>query len=82
MAAMARDAKGHARVKHVDVREHYVRERVEEGDIELECVSSDQNLADLFAKILPRDTHLALVHTLGRRRKCVVEGRRCPWSDV
>jgi hypothetical protein len=64
-AALARDAKGHARVKHIDIREHYIRERVAAGDIEIQHVPSAENLADIFTKVLPRDAHLAIVRALG-----------------
>ncbi|KAF7358895.1 Retrovirus-related pol polyprotein [Mycena sanguinolenta] len=64
-AALAKDARGHARVKHIDIREHYIRERVADGDIEVVHVESANNLADLFTKVLPRDAHLALVRALG-----------------
>ncbi|KAF7345159.1 Retrovirus-related Pol polyprotein from transposon TNT 1-94 [Mycena sanguinolenta] len=64
-AALAKDAKGHARVKHIDIREHYIRERVAANDIEIHHVESASNLADLFTKVLPRDAHLALVRALG-----------------
>jgi hypothetical protein len=63
--ALAKDAKGHARVKHIDIREHYIRECVETGDIEVLRVESTNNLADIFTKILPRDAHLAAVRALG-----------------
>jgi hypothetical protein len=59
-AALARDAKGHARVKHSDIRE-----RVAAGDIDIQHVASPENLADIFTKVLPRDAHLAIVHALG-----------------
>ena len=63
--ALAKDAKGHARVKHINIREHYIRERVEANDIEVLRVESSNNLADIFTKILPRDAHLAAVRALG-----------------
>jgi hypothetical protein len=63
--ALANDAKGHARVKHIDIREHYIRERVADGDVQILHTDSANNLADLFTKVLPRDAHLALVRALG-----------------
>ncbi|KAF7371604.1 Reverse transcriptase Ty1/copia-type domain-containing protein [Mycena venus] len=63
--ALARDARGHARVKHIDIREHYIRERIADGDIQIQHVESSANLADLSTKILPRDSHLTLVCALG-----------------
>jgi hypothetical protein len=63
--ALARDAKGHVRVKHIDIREHYIRERVAAGDVEIQHVPSAENLVDIFTKVLPRDAHLAIVRALG-----------------
>jgi hypothetical protein len=62
---LAKNAKGHARVKHIDIREHYIRECIADGDIEILRVESANNLTDLFMKILPRDAHLPLVCALG-----------------
>jgi hypothetical protein len=38
----------HARTKHVEVHYHYVHEQVELGHIDLDRVSSDDQLADMF----------------------------------
>lgn len=43
------------RTKHIDVRYHYVRERVEEGDIIVTYISTVDNVADICTKALPRD---------------------------
>ena len=40
------------RVKHMDVRYHYIRERVENGDVEILRVDSADNPADMFTKPL------------------------------
>jgi hypothetical protein len=64
-APLAIDAKGHAHVKHIDIHEHFIRERVVDGDIEVVCMESANNLADIFTKMLSRDAHLALVRALG-----------------
>jgi hypothetical protein len=40
------------RVKHIDVRYHYIRERVESGDVEILRVDSNDNPADMFTKPL------------------------------
>jgi hypothetical protein len=64
-AALARDAKGHARVKQIDICKHYIRERITAGDIEIQHVASADNLADIFTKILPREAHLSIICALG-----------------
>ena len=55
--ALAKNTKHNSRVKHIDIRHHYVRERVKEGDIIIEHVPSIDNPADLFTKPLTRAVH-------------------------
>ncbi|THH05883.1 hypothetical protein EW146_g9781 [Bondarzewia mesenterica] len=62
---LTREYVNHTRAKHIDVRYHFVRERVEAGDLEVEHVASADNLADLFTKGIPRDHHRELVDRLG-----------------
>ena len=40
------------RTKHIDVRYHYIRERIEEGDIEVFRVDTEDNIADVLTKAL------------------------------
>jgi len=44
----------HARTKHIDVRFYFVRELLEEGDIELQKIHTKKNPADMLTKIIPR----------------------------
>nr|GEZ71464.1 copia protein [Tanacetum cinerariifolium] len=44
----------HSRSKHIDIRHHFIREKVERGVVELYFVSTDYQLADIFTKALPR----------------------------
>jgi hypothetical protein len=55
--ALVKNTKDHGKVKHIDIRHHYVRELVKSGSIIFEQIPSADNLADLFTKPLPRDTH-------------------------
>ena len=41
------------RTKHIDIREHFIRECVDEGRIELKRVESDKNSSDIMTKNLP-----------------------------
>lgn len=50
--------------KHIDVKHHFVREKVEEGLINTQRVNTRDNLADVFTKALPRPTHEDLVSRL------------------
>jgi hypothetical protein len=64
-AALAVDVKGHACVKHINICEHFIRECIADGDIEVVCTELANNLTNIFTKMLPHNTHLALVCTLG-----------------
>ena len=44
----------HARTKHIDIRYHYVRERVEENSVKVESLRTDAMVADMLTKGVPR----------------------------
>lgn len=52
---LVRNPEFHKRTKHIDIRYHYIREKVEEKEIKVEYVPSDQQLADVFTKALPKE---------------------------
>ena len=62
--ALTKNTKDHSKVKHIDIRHHYIRELLQSGIIKFEQVSSADNLADLFTKSLPRDHHHQLLSAL------------------
>ncbi|GKD95437.1 retrovirus-related pol polyprotein from transposon TNT 1-94 [Tanacetum coccineum] len=43
----------HSRVKHIDVRYHFIKEQVKNGIVELYFVRMEYQLADIFTKPLP-----------------------------
>jgi len=45
----------HKRTKHIDVHFHFIREKVNEKEIKVEFVPSENQRADIFTKALPRD---------------------------
>jgi hypothetical protein len=55
--SLTKNTKGNTRVKHIDVRHHYVRDLVEDGKIVIHHIPSSDNLADIFTKPLGRDVH-------------------------
>nr|GEU43520.1 hypothetical protein [Tanacetum cinerariifolium] len=55
----------HSRTKHIAVRYHFIKDRVEKGTIKLYFVKTDYQLADLFTKTLPADRFNYLVRRLG-----------------
>ena len=42
----------HSRTKHIEIRNHFIRDHVARGDIELHYVPTKDQLADIFTKPL------------------------------
>ena len=67
--AFAHDNQFHARSKHIDIRHHFIRERIDSGDIEVRHCASEDNCADMLTKALAKPTHsrqLALANMAAR----------------
>ncbi|GJW61823.1 hypothetical protein Tco_0111158 [Tanacetum coccineum] len=45
----------HSRTKHVEIRHHFLRDNVQKGNISIEKVASEDNIADIFTKPLKRE---------------------------
>lgn len=61
---LTRNPEFHSRSKHIDVKHHFVREKVDEGVINTQRVDTKDNLADVFTKTLARPLHEDLVDRL------------------
>nr|GEW80536.1 ribonuclease H-like domain-containing protein [Tanacetum cinerariifolium] len=57
----------HLRTKHIDVRYHFIKEKVKKGIVELFFIGTEYQLADLFTKSLSEDSFKYLVRRLGMR---------------
>jgi hypothetical protein len=44
----------HSRTKHIDVGHHFIRDHQQNGDICIESIGTDDQLADIFAKPLEK----------------------------
>nr|GEY00189.1 uncharacterized mitochondrial protein AtMg00810-like [Tanacetum cinerariifolium] len=55
----------HSRTKHIDVRYHFIKEKVKKGIVESFFVGTEYQLADLFTKALPVERFKYLVRRLG-----------------
>ena len=55
--AIANNPQYHKRTKHFDTRNHYIRQRVEKGQIELEFCPTANMTADILTKALPKPKH-------------------------
>nr|GEU81204.1 retrovirus-related Pol polyprotein from transposon TNT 1-94 [Tanacetum cinerariifolium] len=57
----------HSRTKHIDVRYHFIKEKVKKGIVELFYVRTEYQLADLFTKAIPVERFQYLVRRLSMR---------------
>ncbi|GJY42506.1 hypothetical protein Tco_0429776 [Tanacetum coccineum] len=46
----------HSRTKHIKIRHHFLRDNVQKGNISIERVSSEDNIADILTKPLKRES--------------------------
>ena len=55
----------HARTKHIDISYHFLRDLIKSGTLNVVYVNTQNNLADIFTKGLPRATHQNLSYEIG-----------------
>ncbi len=60
----AQTPKLHTKLRHVDIYHHWLREKVQEGEIDIEHVPTGEMIADGLTKPLPRQKHEAFVRQL------------------
>lgn len=53
------------RIKHIDVKHHFVRENVHNNIVAIQHISSEEMVADILTKSLPTVTHKRLLFSLG-----------------
>ena len=63
--ALSKDNKFHARTKHIDIRYHFIREAVENNQVFMYYVPTDENVADIFTKPLAKPKFEKFVKLLG-----------------
>src|SRR6266545_2679894 len=65
--ALTKNMKDHGKIKHIDIRHHYIWELVKSGAVLLEQIPSAANIANLFTKSLPRNHHNRFLDMLNIR---------------
>lgn len=62
---LARNPVHHSRTKHIEVRHHFIREKLESGEVTLEYKPTADQTADIFTKPLPAVKFLKFRDDLG-----------------
>ncbi|GJR89916.1 hypothetical protein Tco_0213927 [Tanacetum coccineum] len=55
----------HSRLKHIDIRFHFIKEQVENGVVEIYFVNTEYQLVGIFTKALGRERIEYLINKLG-----------------
>ncbi|CAL9026844.1 unnamed protein product [Prunus brigantina] len=63
--SMAKNPVFHQRTRHINRRYHFIREALQEGVINMQFCRSEEQLADIFTKALPKDRFKYLRSKLG-----------------
>ena len=63
--SIARNPIHHDRIKHAEVDRHFITEKLEKGVISIKYIPTDQEVADIFTKGLPRPAFDFLTSKLG-----------------
>uniref|UniRef100_H3HA08 Reverse transcriptase Ty1/copia-type domain-containing protein n=1 Tax=Phytophthora ramorum TaxID=164328 RepID=H3HA08_PHYRM len=71
--ALAKNPQFHKRTKHIDIRYHFVREKVEDGQVVLQYVSTTDMLADMMTKAITAVQFGVLRSKLGIQGAIAVE---------
>ena len=62
--ALAKNPIVKSRVKHVDIKYHFIRDMIHSKQIDLQFISTKNQCADIFTKALPRDTFQHFISVL------------------
>ena len=63
--SMAKNPVFHQRTRHINRKYHFIREALQEGVIDVKFCRSEEQLADIFTKALPKNIFKQLRLNLG-----------------
>ena len=72
--ALTKNPEFHQRTKHIDIRHHFIREHVNNGDIKLDYINTDGMIADVLTKPLAKNAHMKLSRSMGLQSNSTLSG--------
>jgi hypothetical protein len=66
--AIARNPEFHDRSKHIEIRHHFLRQKIDENELDLVFVPTGDQVADVLTKGLVREKHERFADAMGTRR--------------
>ena len=67
----------HDKSKDIEIKYHFIRDCVQKGAIKLEYISTNEQVADVFTKALPRGKHVYFRDKMGVVRNTFLDKREC-----
>ena len=67
----------HDRSKHIEIRYHFIRDCVQRGVVKLEYISTNEQVADILTKSLPRGKHIFFRDKMGVVKNTFLSKREC-----
>ena len=62
---LSKNPEFHARTKHIEMKHHFIREKIASDEVLLNRVDTKDNVADILTKCLPRPRHQELIEAMG-----------------
>jgi transposase InsO family protein len=67
--AISKNDVNHSRTKHIDIRHHYIREAIQNHELDIKWIESEKQLADINTKALGRNTFERLRQKIMKERE-------------
>jgi hypothetical protein len=67
----------HDQSKHIEIRFHFIRDWVQRGAVQLQYISTDEQIANILTKALPRGKHVYFRDKMGLVRNTFLSKREC-----
>ena len=67
----------HNQSKHIEIKDHFIRDCVQRGVVKLQYISTDEQVADILTKFLPRRKHVFFRDKMGVVKNTFLNKREC-----